>query len=71
MYGNALKIRLQAPPVDGKANKALMDFLAKIFGLPPSRIEILKGKTGRKKSALIRGLSTKAAGNALGPYLNA
>ncbi|QEC53850.1 hypothetical protein EDD80_10818 [Anseongella ginsenosidimutans] len=61
LYGDSLKIRVHAPPVDGKANKALLDFLTKLFDVPRSRVQLLKGETGRKKSVLIRGISLPAA----------
>lgn len=44
-----VKIRLTAPPVEGKANLALVDFLSDIIGVPPSQIEIVAGATGRDK----------------------
>ena len=47
--GDALKIRIQAPPVDGKANAYLVKFLAKKWGIPKRNIEILSGETGRNK----------------------
>jgi len=52
----ALKIRLQAPPVDGKANKALIGFLAERLDVAPGRIEILAGQTGRNKRVRIQGI---------------
>lgn len=48
-YGDALKIRLLAPPVDGKANAALLDFLAKRLGLAKSKISLISGQTSRRK----------------------
>lgn len=44
-----VKIRLTAPPVEGKANQALVNFLAKILDVPKSRVEIVAGETGRDK----------------------
>lgn len=49
----ALKIRITAPPVDGKANKHLIGYLAKLFKVPKSAIELLAGETGRNKRLLI------------------
>jgi hypothetical protein len=49
MHEGALKIRLAAPPVDGKANEELIRFLAKIFDLAPSEISIDKGQSGKRK----------------------
>ncbi len=48
-HGDALKMRLAAPPVDGKANEALIAFLADAFGVPPRQVQLLSGHTGRKK----------------------
>jgi len=44
-----LQVRVTAPPVDGKANKALIQLLAKEFKVPKSRIKILQGETSRDK----------------------
>jgi len=49
MGGEALKIRIQAPPVEGKANAYLVKFLSKQWDIPRSNIEILSGETGRNK----------------------
>ncbi|MDD2326513.1 MAG: DUF167 domain-containing protein [Alphaproteobacteria bacterium] len=53
--GSVWKIRLAAPPVDGKANAALIEFLAKILDLPKSSIEIIKGQTSKQKTLEIPG----------------
>ena len=47
--GDALKIRLNAPPVDGRANEALVKFLAEELGVPRANIEIVRGETSRHK----------------------
>ena len=52
-YGDNLKIRITAPPVDNKANKYLIKFLAKTFAVPPSRIELNKGESQRTKKIKI------------------
>ena len=44
-----IKIRLTAPPVEGKANAALIDFLSKILDVPSSNIEIVAGNSGHDK----------------------
>lgn len=44
-----VKVRLTAPPVEGKANSALIAFLAEVIGVPQSKIEIVAGETGRDK----------------------
>ena len=57
----SVKIRLTAPPVDGKANQALIKLLADKFGISSSDIEIISGKKGRQKVVLIKGINEKAA----------
>ena len=49
IMGDCLKVRITAPPVDGKANQHLIGFLAKTFGVAKSNIELLSGDTGRIK----------------------
>ncbi|MCF8078070.1 MAG: DUF167 domain-containing protein [Desulfobacterales bacterium] len=53
LYGSAVKIRLTAPPVEGKANKMCAAFLAKSLGVPKSAVEIVSGHTGRTKQVKI------------------
>ncbi len=54
LHGDALKIRITAPPIDGKANAHLMGFLAKAFGVSKSKVEIEKGELGRSKRIRIQ-----------------
>ncbi len=49
LHGDALKIRLAAPPVDGKANEALIRFVAETLGLPKSAVNLKSGQTSRRK----------------------
>ena len=49
LHGDALKIRLAAPPVDGKANTALLDFVAARLGLARSAVILKSGQTTRRK----------------------
>ena len=48
-HGEAIKIRITAPPVEGKANAHLIAFLAKQFRVPKSQVELLSGESGRDK----------------------
>jgi uncharacterized protein (TIGR00251 family) len=66
LHGDRLKVRLQAPPVDGKANKALLKFLARALGLPASRLALVSGETGREKTLLVRGVSPEKVAETLG-----
>jgi uncharacterized protein len=50
-----LKIAVQAPPVEGRANSALIAFLSETFGLAKSKIEIVSGELSRSKVFLLRG----------------
>lgn len=52
-HGGVLKIRITAPPVDGKANAHLIQLLAKSFGVSKSKISIEKGELGRSKRVRI------------------
>ena len=52
----ALCVRLQAPPVEGAANRALVRFLGKQLGLPPRAVSLLRGDTGRDKLLRIEGV---------------
>ena len=56
-----LKIAVQAPPVEGKANAALVEFLAGVFGVAKSRVELKSGELGRSKVFLIKGVSLAEA----------
>ena len=49
LHGDALKIRLSAPPVDGKANEALIKFIAETLHLPKSAVNLKSGQTSRRK----------------------
>ena len=56
-----LKIAVQAPPVEGRANTALVAFLAEFFDRPRSGVELLSGELSRSKVVLIRGISLPEA----------
>lgn len=58
LHGEALKIRLAAPPVDGKANAALVAFLAKACGVSKSAVELVSGETSRSKRVRVRGVES-------------
>ena len=50
--GEIIKIKITAQPIDGKANKALIEFLSKTFKIPKTSIKILKGETSKEKTIL-------------------
>lgn len=55
VHGDFLKVALMAPPVDGKANAALVDFIAGILSLPRRQVTLIGGETSREKAVLIEG----------------
>ena len=57
MRGDALLVRLNAPPVDGSANEALVEFLAKTFRRPRRDIAIVAGQKSRDKRVSVDGLT--------------
>jgi uncharacterized protein len=57
--GDALKLSLTAPPVDGKANEACIDFFAKLLNVPRSSVTIASGQTSRNKVIRVEGLSAE------------
>ncbi len=69
LHGDALKIRLRAPPVDGKANEALLEFLAETLGLPSRNLRLVSGETSRQKRILARGLTAAQVQARLPPLL--
>lgn len=48
-HGGRLKVRIKAPPVEGRANRNLIKFLANLFGIAPRDITLLRGESGRDK----------------------
>jgi len=56
-----LKIRVQAPAIEGRANSALVAFLAETFGLPKNAVNLIGGELSRSKVFLLRGVTLKQA----------
>jgi hypothetical protein len=67
VHADALKIALTAPPVDGKANEALIAFIADALRLPRARIMLVSGLTSRAKTVRITGKSAAEVAAALFP----
>jgi len=67
IHADAVKIALTSPPVDGKANEALIAFLAAALRLPRARIAIVSGITSRAKTLRITGKSAAEVAAALFP----
>ena len=63
--GNAIVIRVTAPPVDGKANSAVCALVAKAAGVAPSRVRVVRGESSRDKVLRVEGVSEAAVRAAL------
>jgi uncharacterized protein len=70
VVGDAVKLALTAPPVEGRANRAVIEFFADFFEIPRSSITIASGATSRTKVLRIGGLSRQAAEKRLAQILN-
>jgi uncharacterized protein (TIGR00251 family) len=57
IHDGALKIAIQAPPVDNAANDQLVRFLAKTFALPRRDVSIVSGHTGKRKTVTLGGIT--------------
>ena len=57
LLGDTLKVRICCAPVDGRANKELVETLAKAFDLPKSSVVFISGETSKTKRILLRGVS--------------
>jgi len=57
LYNDRLKIKIDAPPVDGKANECLLRFLSEVLNLKRSNLELIKGETSRQKQVKVQNLS--------------
>ncbi len=55
LHGDALKIRLAAPPIEGRANEALLKFVAESFGVPVRQVELKQGGQSRHKVVAVTG----------------
>ncbi len=64
--GDALKVSLTAPPIDGKANQACIDFFAKLLMVPRSSVTIASGQTSRAKVIRVVGLSREEVTRRIG-----
>ena len=66
-----VRIRIAAPPVEGKANKALVKYLSELFGVRKNKIEIVAGEKGLDKIISIDGMSAAVAEERIQAYLDA
>ena len=66
-HGDALKIRLAAPPVDGKANAALLKFLATTLQTPLAALNLVSGQSSRQKRVAVTGIAVETIRERLSP----
>lgn len=64
--GDALKVRVKSAPVDGKANKELLETVAEAFGLAKSRVSFVSGETSKNKKLLLAGVTAREVEEAAG-----
>lgn len=67
IHAGAVKISLTAPPVEGRANEALIEFVAELLRIPRARVSILSGASSRMKALRITGKSAAEVQTALFP----
>ena len=65
MFGDAVKLAIQAPPVDGRANTALRTFIAAQLKLPTAAVTLVSGASGRDKRVRVDGITPEQALTAL------
>ena len=66
LLGDAVKVRVKCAPVDGKANKELIETLADAFGLPKSRVAFKSGETSKQKRILLMGVGAETVRKVVG-----
>lgn len=71
VHGEALKVKLAAPPADGAANTELLAFLARTLELPRSQVVLVAGASSREKTVMLSGVSLAAAQALLAPVVTA
>lgn len=69
LHGNELKLRVAAPPVEGRANEAARTLLAELIGMPKSAITLVRGTASRTKCFSLRGTTVQAVCERLSSYL--
>ncbi len=70
LHGDSLKVKITAPPVEGSANSCCCDFLARLFGLPKGRVELVSGERSRLKRVLLRDVELDSAAAVLSAILS-
>lgn len=68
VHDGRLKIKISAPPVEGKANERLIEMVAKALGVPKSSVEIVRGKSSKLKTLKISGIDNEACESFISKY---
>jgi uncharacterized protein len=66
LHGDAIRVRLAAPPVDGAANEALVRYLAERLGVARKAVRLVSGSSGRRKAVEVHGVEPEEAARRLG-----
>ena len=66
LLGDAVKVRVRCSPVDGKANRELVETLADAFGLPKGRVVFKSGETSKQKRILLMGVTAEMVKRVIG-----
>ena len=69
VQGDALKVKLTSPPVDGAANRCCCEYLAGLFSVAKSRVSLVNGEKSRKKKVLLRGVTRQQAADVISALL--
>ena len=69
LFDGCLKLAVQAPPVDGRANEEVLRYLAEIFSVPLRQLALVSGARGRRKQVAITGLSVAEVRGKLAPFI--
>lgn len=70
LFDGCLKLAIQAPPVDGRANEEVLRFLAELLALPRRQLSLVSGARGRRKQVAVSGIEVGQLRQRLQPYLN-
>jgi hypothetical protein len=69
-HGDALKVQVRARPVEGAANRALVEILAEALAVRPAGVSVIAGARGRAKRVAVEGLDVAAAWSRLAPFVD-
>lgn len=70
IQGDAIKLRLTSPPVEGEANRLCIEYLAKLLNVPKSAVAIIAGEKSRHKTIRVAGATARSVRELLAPFAN-